>query len=43
VSRLAERHVIVSARENLVRFSPHFYATRGEIEALDRILAKCSL
>lgn len=43
VARLEERHVLASAREQLVRFSPHWYTTRGEIEALDRILTKCGL
>jgi selenocysteine lyase/cysteine desulfurase len=26
-----------------VRFSPHFYTTKGELEALDRILEKVGL
>lgn len=41
--RLAERRVRVAARQGHVRFSPHFYTTRGEIEALDRILGKVGL
>jgi len=41
--RLAERRVVVSARQGNVRFSPHFYTTRGELEALDRILEKVGL
>jgi selenocysteine lyase/cysteine desulfurase len=41
--RLLERRVVVSARQGSVRFSPHFYTTRGEIEALDRILEKVGL
>jgi len=41
--RLLERRVVVSARQGSVRFSPHFYTTRGEIEALDRILEKIGL
>ena len=43
VSRLAERHIVCSVRQGLVRFSPHFYITRGEIEAFDRILEKAGL
>jgi selenocysteine lyase/cysteine desulfurase len=35
--------VAVSARQGYVRFSPHFYTTRGELEALDRILEKVGL
>ncbi len=41
--RLFERRVAVSVRQGYVRFSPHFYTTRGEIEALDRILEKSGL
>jgi selenocysteine lyase/cysteine desulfurase len=41
--RLAERRVVVSVRQGYVRFSPHFYTTRGELEALDRILEKVGL
>jgi selenocysteine lyase/cysteine desulfurase len=41
--RLRERRVVVSARQGNVRFSPHFYTTRGELEALDRILEKVGL
>jgi selenocysteine lyase/cysteine desulfurase len=41
--RLAERSVVVSVRQGYVRFSPHFYTTRGELEALDRILEKVGL
>jgi selenocysteine lyase/cysteine desulfurase len=41
--RLRERKVIVSVRQGYVRFSPHFYTTRGELEALDRILEKVGL
>jgi selenocysteine lyase/cysteine desulfurase len=41
--RLRERRVIVSMRQGYVRFSPHFYTTRGELEALDRILEKVGL
>jgi len=40
VERLRSRHVEASAREGLVRFSPHFYATAGELEALRAILRK---
>ena len=43
VRRLAERRVVCSSRQGLVRFSPHFYVTRGELEALDRILEKVGL
>ncbi len=43
VRRLAERHIVCSVREGFVRFSPHFYTTRGELEALDRILEKIGL
>lgn len=38
--RLHTRQIEVSARQGLVRFSPHFYATIGELEALRVILAK---
>ncbi len=41
--RLRERSVVVSVRQSNVRFSPHFYTTRGELEALDRILEKVGL
>jgi selenocysteine lyase/cysteine desulfurase len=41
--RLFERRVAVSVRQGYVRFSPHFYTTRGEIDALDRILEKSGL
>jgi len=40
---LRERHVICSVRQGLVRFSPHFYVSGAELEALDRILTKCGL
>jgi selenocysteine lyase/cysteine desulfurase len=43
VARLRERRVICSHRQGYVRFSPHFYATKGEMEALDRILEKTGL
>lgn len=43
VRRLVERHIICSARQGYVRFSPHFYSTRGELEAFDRILEKIGL
>ena len=38
--RLRERAIEVAARQGLVRFSPHFYTTAGEIEALGVILRK---
>jgi len=38
--RLRERHIEVTARQGWVRFSPHFYATAGELEALGVILGK---
>jgi selenocysteine lyase/cysteine desulfurase len=41
--RLRERKVVCSVRQGSVRFSPHFYATKGELEALDRILEKVGL
>ena len=41
--RLRERRVVVSVRQENVRFSPHFYTTKGELEALDRILEKVGL
>jgi selenocysteine lyase/cysteine desulfurase len=41
--RLSERSVVCSVRQGLVRFSPHFYVTRGELEAFDRILEKVGL
>ncbi len=41
--RLRERKVVCSVRQGVVRFSPHFYITRGELEALDRILEKVGL
>jgi selenocysteine lyase/cysteine desulfurase len=41
--RLRERRVVVSVRQGNVRFSPHFYTTKGELEALDRILEKVGL
>jgi len=38
--RLRERRIEVTARQGWVRFSPHFYATAGELDALKVILAK---
>ena len=38
--RLRERAIEVAARQGLVRFSPHFYTTAGELEALGKILRK---
>ena len=38
--RLRERHIEVTARQGWLRFSPHFYATAGELEALGVILGK---
>jgi len=43
VKQLAERRVVCSARQGLVRLSPHFYITKGELEAFDRILEKTGL
>ncbi len=43
VARLRERRVVCSHRQGCVRFSPHFYTTKGELEALDRILEKVGL
>ena len=43
VRRLAERNIVCSVRQGYVRFSPHFYITRGEIEAFDRILDKLGI
>jgi selenocysteine lyase/cysteine desulfurase len=43
VKRLAERRVVCSSRQGAVRLSPHFYATRGELEAFDRILEKIGI
>ena len=40
VKRLRERSIEVSARQGWVRFSPHFYATAGELDALGVILGK---
>ena len=38
--RLRERQIEVTARQGGVRFSPHFYATTGELEALGVIVGK---
>ena len=38
--RLRERQIEVTARQGWVRFSPHFYATAGELDALAVILGK---
>ncbi|HVN76483.1 MAG TPA: aminotransferase class V-fold PLP-dependent enzyme [Thermoanaerobaculaceae bacterium] len=38
--RLRERHIEVTSRQGWVRFSPHFYATAGELDALGVILGK---
>lgn len=38
--RLEARSVIVGAREGWVRFSPHFYATAGELDALRVLLGR---
>lgn len=40
VARLRQRRIETSARQGFVRFSPHFYTTAGEIEALAAILKK---
>jgi len=40
VRRLQARSIETSARQGWVRFSPHFYATAGELEALGVILGK---
>jgi len=40
VRKLRERHIAVTARHGWVRFSPHFYATSGELDALRVILGK---
>jgi cysteine desulfurase/selenocysteine lyase len=40
VRRLRERQIEVTARQGWVRFSPHFYATSGELDALGVILGK---
>ncbi len=41
--RLAERRVVCSARQGYLRLSPHFYITKGELEAFDRILEKAGM
>jgi len=41
--RLGERRVVCSVRQGYVRFSPHFYITKGELEAFDKILEKVGL
>ena len=38
--RLRERSIEVGVRDGWVRFSPHFYTTAGELEALRVILTK---
>ncbi|OYW00895.1 MAG: hypothetical protein B7Z61_12960, partial [Acidobacteria bacterium 37-71-11] len=38
--RLRERQIEVTARQGWVRFSPHFYTTAGELDALGVILGK---
>jgi len=43
VERLAQRKVVCSTRQGSVRFSPHFYTTKGELEAFDTILEKVGL
>ena len=40
VGRLRQRRIEVSARQGMVRFSPHFYTTVGELDALQVILRK---
>lgn len=40
VRRLHHRRIEVAAKQGLVRFSPHFYATAGELDALRVILEK---
>ncbi len=40
VRRLRSRCIEAASREGLVRFSPHFYTTAGEIEALAAIARK---
>ena len=41
--RLAQRKVVCSVRQGSVRLSPHFYTTKGELEAFDTILEKVGL
>ena len=43
MERLAQRKVVCSVRQGSVRLSPHFYTTKGELEAFDRILEKVGL
>ena len=43
VERLAARKVVCSVRQGTVRLSPHFYTTKGELEAFDRILEKVGI
>lgn len=43
VDRLAQRKVVCSVRQGYVRFAPHFYTTKGELEAFDAILEKVGL
>jgi selenocysteine lyase/cysteine desulfurase len=39
-ARLRQRQIEVAARQGFVRFSPHFYATAGELDALRAIVRK---
>jgi cysteine desulfurase/selenocysteine lyase len=41
--RLRDRKVVCSVRQGSVRLSPHFYTTKGELEAFDTILEKVNL
>jgi len=41
--RLLDRKVVCSVRQGSVRLSPHFYTTKGELEAFDTILEKVGL
>ena len=43
MDRLAKRKVVCSVRQGYVRFSPHFYTTTGELDALARLLEKSGL
>ena len=40
VTRLRRRHIVAASIHKTVRFSPHFYVTAGEIDALRVILGK---
>lgn len=39
--RLRQSGIVVSRRDQYIRFSPHFYNTEGEVDQITAVLARC--